>query len=166
MSRAIVEMLERQFKTNWSEESWAPPLQKALDGVTSVQAAWVPPGGGNSIWQILNHLNYYNERTLRRLNGEEPSSSMDTNTGTFGDPGNPADEAGWAEAVQRAHRLAERFLASFAELTDADLDKPFGDTTIGREIPLWILHDGHHTGQIVLLRKQQGSWPATRESFG
>lgn len=35
-------------------------------------------------------------------------------------------------------------------------------TCAGEEVMSLILHDAYHTGQIVLVRKLQGSWPGTR----
>jgi uncharacterized damage-inducible protein DinB len=34
---------------------------------------------------------------------------------------------------------------------------------VGEALTNWMMHEAHHTGQIVLIRKMQGSWPAQRE---
>ncbi|ANE46613.1 hypothetical protein SY83_10405 [Paenibacillus swuensis] len=166
MSRTIMDILQRQREAIWERESWCVPLAKALQDVTSAQAAWQPEGGGNSIWQTLNHMNFYNERIHSRLAGNLPPE-MDTNTATFGEAGDPADEAGWKAAVDQAYTLAEQLKVELSQLTDSDLERPFTkESNIGQEIPMWLIHDSFHTGQIVLLRKQQGIWPETREEFG
>lgn len=63
-------------------------LSKAIENLTAAQAAWQPPGGGNTIWQNLNHLNYFNERSLEKVKGDVPGKALDTNEETFGAPGN------------------------------------------------------------------------------
>lgn len=152
-----VELLLLQREQVWDNEAWIVPLSVALDGVTSEVAAWQPQGGGNSIWQLLHHVNYYNEEILNRLT-DQPLGTRINNRATFGSIGRADDEAGWLETVARTHELAERLREVIASLTDEDLEKPFASTTIGQELAVWLLHDAYHSGQIVFIRRQLGAW--------
>lgn len=142
---------------SWDKEEWFVPLATALEGVGAAEAAWQPPGGGNTIWQTVNHLNYWNGRMLGYLTGVTQPKGIG-NDATFGEPGDPANAAGWADTLELTRRVAEQRRAVLAELTDADLSRALGSGTVGEALPSWLLHDAYHTGQIVLLRKQQGSW--------
>lgn len=159
-----VEMLLKLRDMSWDKEGWFLPLAPALEGLTAAQAAWQPPGGGNTIWQTLNHLNYYNEKTLCRLTGETFTDTAANNDGTFGAPGSAEQEEAWQAAVAKARRVAEGLRRAISALTDEELDKPGQHGTMADRLTSWIMHDSYHTGQIVLLRKMQQSWPAHRDS--
>lgn len=166
MSRERAGLLLTLWAYGWDDEQWFVPLAKALEGVGAAEAAWQPAGGGNTIWQTVNHLNFYNERMLCRLTGTTAPAGPGSNTATFSEPGDPADAAGWQATLDRTRSIAEGMRAALARLSDADLDGPWppsGKSTVGTELARWLMHDAYHTGQIVLLRKQQGSWPAERE---
>ncbi|MDB4896756.1 MAG: hypothetical protein JWN15_3018 [Firmicutes bacterium] len=159
-----ISMLRKQRDFVWSEEHWFATLSQALKDVGPQEAAWQPPGGGNTIWQTVNHLNYYNEAILYRIIGRKFEHTASGNTATFGE-GSAEDAAGWEATAERTRQLANELSKALDELTDADLDKPNEKGhTLADELPAWVMHDAHHAGQIVLIRKQQGSWPAQRES--
>lgn len=162
MSRSQVEFLRLTREYSWDKEAWFPPLADGLKDLTVAQAAWQPTGGGNTIWQIVNHLNYYNQRLLHRITGEPLGPALADNYATFGAGDQAADEAAWQSTVEQTRAIAAGWARVLAELTDADLDRPLPQGTLGEALVAWIGHDAYHTGQIVLLRKQQGSWPAQR----
>lgn len=161
MTTSATELLLIQKDDTWDQCNWIVPLSKALDGLTSEQAAWVPSSGGLSIWQLVNHMYYYNFRLLSRIQGTPPSGTpAENNESTFGDPGEPSDTAGWSTLMQNTTQLAEQLRDQLASLEDSDLEAPYMDTNEkwAHELARWILHDAYHAGQIVLLRRQQGSW--------
>lgn len=164
MSRDRLDLLQAQLQFTWEKEGWFLPLAAALEGIGAPEAAWQPPGGGNSIWQTLNHLNYYNERYLQRLTGAPLGPALPDNDATFMNPGDPGDAEGWRAEVARAGVIAEGLRKALAEMTDADLAKPLTDSTVGGILPLLITHTAYHTGQIALIRKMQHSWPARRDA--
>ncbi|HYF95014.1 MAG TPA: DinB family protein [Symbiobacteriaceae bacterium] len=161
MSRDRVELLKDEFEMANSREGWYAPLAALLEGIGPVEAAWQPPGGGNTIWQTVNHLNYYNERILLRVRGAEVAPGLGTNEATFG-PGNPEDAAAWAATVQKAHEIAEGYARVLPELTDADLQQEVFGGPLLSTLSALVLHLAYHTGQVALIRKMQHSWPATR----
>lgn len=160
MSAGPVELFVVQKDNTWNVEEWIVPLSTALEGLTAEQAAWAPPGGGNSIWQTVNHFNYYNERMLSRLRGFEPGPRFETNEETFNVTGDAQDEAAWADVLAETQRLQLELREVIASLTDEALAAPYVNTgeTYAHELSRWLLHDAYHAGQIVLIRRQQGSW--------
>jgi uncharacterized damage-inducible protein DinB len=163
VNREWLELLRIEKDAVWDTEHWFIPLMMALDGVTAAQAAWQPPGAGNSIWQTVMHLNYYNERFLHRMLGTAPGQSVANNDETFVPAGGDNQEAAWAAELERTRRIGAGWQSALAELTDEAIARPIGEsTTVGQQLPHLLMHVAYHTGQIVLLRKQQGSWPAKR----
>lgn len=92
-----LDVLLIQKDDTWDQCNWIVPLSKSLEGLTAEQAAWIPPSGGLSIWQLVNHMYYYNHRLLCRMQGKEPTlPAVDSNEYTFGNPGDATD-ANWLE---------------------------------------------------------------------
>ncbi|MEF2964516.1 DinB family protein [Paenibacillus sp. M1] len=157
-----VGLLKIQKDNTWDREEWVVPLATAVQGVTTEQAEWVPPGGGNTIRETVNHLNYYNKRILNRLKNNPNAHSVDTNEATFANGERPAGADGWAATLAETERTAYELRQAIAGLTEEDLAAPYSgessDVLLGEELSRWLLHDAYHAGQIVLIRKQQGSW--------
>ncbi|OMF05588.1 hypothetical protein BK129_16595 [Paenibacillus amylolyticus] len=156
-----LDVLLIQKDDTWDQCNWIVPLSKSLEGLTAEQAAWIPPSGGLSIWQLVNHMYYYNHRLLCRMQGKEPTlPAVDSNEYTFGNPGDATDAAGWNTLMQGTTRLAQQLGDQLAALQESDLEAAYMDSEEkwAHELARWVLHDAYHAGQIVLLRRQQGSW--------
>lgn len=158
MNREIVNILEKQLTAVWKAPSWTATVHQALKGVSATEAAWPPPGAGNTIWQTVSHMNYYNKRTLNQINGNENTYNANNNEETFGQPGDPNDEAGWSHTVEQTFSISNAILS---EINKIEMDSEL-DPLLSGQLAKWLLHDVYHIGQIVLIRKQQGSWPAQR----
>ncbi len=160
------EILIEQFAVCYDENGWFVALKNALRNLTAEQASWKTKTLDNSIWEILAHLNFYNERYLKRFKGEAiPPSSLE-NSETFAGAGaGELSETAWQAEV-------ERFDAIMSEwrnlLESADEDKLAQAVSAENESPWWEVisnintHNAHHGGQIVVLRKLQGSWDASK----
>lgn len=159
MSITPVDLLVVQKDNTWDVEEWIVPLSTALEGLTAEQAAWAPPGGGNTIWQTVNHINYYNGRMLSRLKGIEPGPRFETNEESFNGTG-VQDEAAWEDVLAETKRIQLELREVIASLTAEALAAPYVNTgeSYGHELSRWMLHDAYHAGQIVLIRRQQGAW--------
>lgn len=160
MSVSAIDILLTQKDNTWDQCNWIVPVAKALEGLSAEQAAWVPPSGGLSIWQLVNHMYYYNHRISQRMQGITSGSAAESNVATFGGTGDATDEAGWNDLVRSTTELAEKLRTQLATLQQSNLDAQYLNTedTWGHTLSQWILHDAYHAGQIVLLRRQQGSW--------
>lgn len=153
MSNLSVQLIGKLREFSWEKESWFPAVLPTLEQVSSQEAAWQPEHGGNSIWQIVHHMNYYNEYILSKLGAYQGSFQL-TNQETFQQPGDPQDRAGWEETHRKVRDIHEQLNAVLANLTDADLTK----NQLGESLAAWVMHDAYHVGQIVLLLRAQGKW--------
>jgi len=178
MNLKLMDIFRMQYDFIWDTETWFLPLESALEGISSTDASWQPPGGGNTIWQTVNHLNYYNALLVKQLNdakprkkaskhkatfgdiGEAPNPKWEAvlAENTFGDIGDPADSDKWRATVAETRLIFESLRKSLAQMNDSQLDEEHVGT-LARQ----ILHNVYHIGQIVFIRKQQGSWPKERE---
>jgi hypothetical protein len=61
--------------------------------------------------------------------------------------------------METVHRQIQELLAS---AQDDALDRPLPTVPLAQSVLSLVLHDAFHTGQIVQIRKLQGSWPARR----
>jgi len=158
------EFLIEQFTVCYDENGWFVALKNALRNLTAEQAAWKTENLDNSIWEILAHLNFYNERYLKRFKGEQLPPSTLENSETFAGA-EIASEEDWQAEV-------ERFDAIMSEwrnlLESADEDKLAQEVSAENPSPWWEVisninaHNAHHGGQIVVIRKLQGSWDASK----
>ena len=158
------EMLLDQFTACYDENGWFVALKNALCNLTAAQAGWKPEKADNSIWEITAHLNFYNERWLKRFRGAEIGKSSLENSATFARAENADDEA-WRREVERFNAIMSEWRNA---LETADEGK-FGQTVSQENQASWAeivglinTHNAHHGGQIVILRKLQGSWDASK----
>ncbi|KFM95559.1 DinB family protein [Bacillus clarus] len=157
-----MESLLQNWDFCYDKEDWYPPLADALKTLTAEQADWRPAGEhSNTIWETVEHLIFYKKRLLKRITGEESQYPEGlTNEDTFAVASKT--ESDW-EATQ--NRLKSVHLGIRERITNLNVDQLQALVT-NRPLDEWlnslILHDVYHTGQIILIRKLQGSWPARR----
>ncbi|WP_145136903.1 MULTISPECIES: DinB family protein [Paenibacillus] len=157
------QVLLQRWDECFGQEDWYPPLVPALEGVTAEEAAWKPKGEAvNSIWENVNHLLYYKEYHLQRMRGENPDFKASSNDETFSNV-EDGDEA-WQKTVDRLKKVHGEIRSFLSGLSDSELNAPFPTRPLASLIHSLMMHDAYHTGQIILLRKLKGSWPASRNS--
>lgn len=155
----VKDLIQKQLEFSYKIEDWYPPLKDALEGLTADQASWKPEGiAVNSIWETATHILYYKERLLAQLRGET-FSSVQSNDDTFVSQNS---EEAWQELLTRFdenHDKLERLLSSFSV---EDFSKKYKDNSYAKMISSINMHDAYHSGQIIQIRKLQGSWAAKR----
>ena len=158
--QVVTQMFLDQHDMHWHENDWFASMDQALHGVIAAEAAWTSSGISNSIWQIVNHLIFWNEDVIHRIKGTENPHNAESNEETFGNPGDPEDEIGWAQTVQRLHEVMNHLKTVIADLDDEKLTAPYAPNrySTARLLSNIMMHDTYHVGQIVLLRKLQSSW--------
>ena len=151
------DILLDQFNTCFDSNGWFVATKNAIAGVTAEQAAWKPEGADNSIHEIINHLNYYNNAYLQRFKGTDYEYKAADNDATF-------DEGEAASCEEEAERF-NAIMSEFRELIGKANELKFDEIAPPRNEISWAeligninAHNAHHGGQIVLLRKLQGSW--------
>lgn len=158
------ELLLDQFAYCFDDNGWFVALKNTLNNLSAKDAVWKPDGADNSIWGILSHLNFYNERYLKRFKGEAIENSSLENHETFANDEN-ANEEGWAAEVKRFDRVMSEWRSAieaaeeskFVQAVSAENQSPWAEV-----IGLINTHNSHHGGQIVILRKLQKSWDASK----
>jgi uncharacterized damage-inducible protein DinB len=157
------EFLLDQFTSCYDVNGWFVALENTLNNLTAEQAAWKPDGADNSIWGILAHLNFYNERYLKKFKNESVGKVEMENSETFAAAEN-ASEDDWKREMERFNALMSDWRNA---LESADESK-FGQAVSAENQSTWAevvglinTHNSHH-GQIVILRKLQKSWDAAK----
>ncbi|MCW9129967.1 DinB family protein [Bacillus paramycoides] len=157
------EILQSGVKQVFYEEEWYPPISEALENLTAAQACWQPEGkASNTIWENVNHLLTFKERLLSRLHQDDTFVAPQNNDDTFVQGGPNDDDDAWQQTVKRTLHVHDALQSSLTSLQEAELDQPSPSLSVWQQYLNILLHDAYHTGQIVQLRKLQGSWPAQR----
>jgi hypothetical protein len=148
-----------------------------VEDISSELAARTVTGYPHSIWQIVEHMNYWMDYDLGKIAGETrpyPEKAIES----WPTCPNPAgeglarndDDVAWQATTRRFTGLLAR-LALLAESDTAALERKVqnvGSTKSLRESTvhtmLWqiAMHNSYHVGQIALLRRQSGVWPPER----
>jgi uncharacterized damage-inducible protein DinB len=148
-------LLLSELHSTHDNAEWFTPIKAAVAGLTAEQAKWVPqnaqgkidPSANHSVGMLAYHLVFWNENALARLRGEKPASPGN-NQETFND----FDAAHLDEIVQRLDRVMKDLEAAVEKMPDEKL---------ALKAPLIShisTHNAYHTGQILYVRKLQGSW--------
>jgi uncharacterized damage-inducible protein DinB len=134
------------------------PLMDAISGLTAEQASWQPTENSHSIWQIVNHVTFWNQWVLDRLQGIVHDAAYIRNDETFGNPGEAMNETSWREAVERVRAVCHKMRETVLQLDDSQLEQPYDDEGTPVKVVLadLALHDAYHIGQILYIRKMQG----------
>lgn len=127
----------------WTSETEMAPWSKAVAGLTHEQAAWKPPGGHHSIWEIVLHISFWREFELRKANGEARDEAEIARCNWSGPK--EVDESEWGGAVGRLAELQARVKAGMEESAEK-----------AEVLRCLLMHDAYHMGQIMQLRALQG----------
>ena len=145
-------LLLHELHTTHNKADWFVPITVAVDGLTAEQASWQPPAGGHSAGQLTYHLLFWNRRSLAGFKGETVDKFGGDNDETFV----KFDNKQWSDTVKQLDQVMtdmEKFVESADDAKLATLA-----TTIGNV----CTHNAYHVGQIVYVRKLQGSWNADK----
>jgi len=135
-------------------------LLNGLEGLSPDVAGTVVPGVPYTIFQILNHMVFWQEVALERIAGRPPRRVPNVEAGWPGPPAPDATHA-WDELVTRLATGLKR-LETYSLDPELDLDRvsePKRQRTVRQEIFMAAGHNSYHFGQIALLRRQLQSWP-------
>lgn len=133
----------------------------AVDGIPPGLRGAVPPGLPHSAWQLIEHLRIAEEDILDFcVNPQYDERTWPDDYWPVA-PAPPTDAA-WDDSVA-AYRRARKAMQQLARDPDVDLFAriPHGSgQTYLREILLVVDHAAYHVGQLVLVRRLLGIWPA------
>jgi hypothetical protein len=149
-------ILLAQLRSTHNKAEWFVPLNTAVAGLTPEQARWVPRSEGpknpapedHSVGMLAYHLLYWNMQALAQLKGEKVPPPPSDNTETF----NKFDTTNWPDTV----RKLDENLTAIEQVVEAADDAKIA--AIATTVAHIGTHNAYHTGQIVMIRKLQGSW--------
>jgi hypothetical protein len=149
-------VLLAELHSTHDKADWFVPVNTAIAGLTADQAKWIPansagkldPNANHSVGMLTYHLYFWNNNTLATLTGKKPAPVPSNNDETFND----YDAASWGKTVQNLDAVMKALEDLVANADDATLAK------IAPTIANICTHNAYHTGQILYVRKLQGSW--------
>jgi uncharacterized damage-inducible protein DinB len=150
-------ILVAQFTACYDKNGWFVATKNAIANVTAEQADWKPDGADNSIREIINHLNYYNNAYLQRFKGNEYEYEVAGNDETF----DKGEGDSWEAEATRFDAIMSEWRKQLEKADPSKFDElapPRNESKWQAVIANINAHNAHHGGQIVLLRKLQGSW--------
>jgi len=142
------EVLLSELRSTHTTPEWFVPANVAVKGLTPEQASWTDGKGNHSVGQLAYHLVFWNRQNLQRLKGEKPAAFSGNNDETF----NKFDTKTWNETVQQLDDVMKE-LEHWVETADETKLKENAQTFTHIST-----HNAYHVGQIIYVRKEQGSW--------
>lgn len=132
-----------------------PETGTILDGLDWKLAGTKPAGAPHSLFQLVNHMIYWQEWVVKWLDGKKPRPPKHTAGGWPGRV-SPANRREW-EGTLRRHRSALDELNK--RLRAADPFSKRGKMTRLEMLHIIGSHNSYHAGQVAFLRRQLGAWP-------
>jgi hypothetical protein len=137
--------------------------RRTVSGLTAAQALLAPDGSPHSIAQVLAHVHYWQEWML----GTAAAAQMlpFPEHADIGWPAVNTDEwdpvrEGFLAGLVRADELASDETLLARKIASGSVELPgWNEYTVGFVLADLALHNAHHLGQIVLLRRMIGAWP-------
>ena len=132
----------------------------ALEGLDPAMAGARVPGSPHTIFQVLNHMVYWQDISLGRMREEQPPEPPTAAEG-WEYPAAPEDESDW-EALVACFVEGLRAVEERVANPEVDLDRvvdPRHDRTTFEQVMMVMSHNSYHLGQIVQLRQQLACWP-------
>ena len=141
-------ILLEQLRSTHNKAEWFVPANTAVEGLTADQASWTDGKGNHSVGQLVNHLVFWNRRSLQKFKGESQEKFDGNNDETF----NNFDAKKWEAMVKQLDEVMTDWEKAVEGADDAKLKDWYS------EIAHIGTHNAYHIGQMVFVRKEQGSW--------
>lgn len=139
-------ILLEQLRTTHNQKDWFVPVNTALEGLTPEQAKWKDRSGNHSVMELANHLIFWDERSLEKFKGAPTPQFSGNNEETF------QGMESWDATVRKLDSVLTEWEKAVEAADDNKLTKWYSTIAhIGA-------HNAYHTGQIIYIRRLQGSW--------
>jgi DinB superfamily len=145
-------ILLEQLHSTHDRSDWFVCANVAVANLTPEQARWTDGKGNHSVGQLTYHLLFWNQRSLQTFRGENPPKFTGKNDETF----NNFDPKQWNETVHQLDQVMTGIEKAVESATDAQLAE-WAPT-----IANISTHNAYHIGEIVMVRKEQGVWDASK----
>ena len=146
------------------KSDWFVSAAAALKGLTASQAARRDDTDEHSVWQIVNHILFWNQRFLDRFQGRPVAKLEDVELAFEGER-TSGSEAQWQTVVANLDGVMAGWIEAVRGSDEARLEsrlKPDDPGTWYGVLTHMTIHTAHHLGQIVTLRKSHGAWDAAK----
>lgn len=153
------EILESALERALSGKGAHVEMLKAFEGLDWKLAGARPPGVEHSIFQLLNHIIYWQEWVVKWLDGDDPPIPEHASESW---PGEAAPSSGddWERTILRLQRLLEDLERRSRESDLFQKRISAGAEKSRLEMLVTIAsHGSYHVGQAVLLQQMLGAWP-------
>lgn len=145
-------ILLEQLHTTHDVKDWFVPVNIAVEGLTAEQAKWTDGSGNHSIGQLANHLVFWDLQQLNKFKNLPQPEFNGNNDETF----NSFNADNWKATVQRLDSVLKAWEKAIEEADDKKLQSWYSAIAhIGT-------HNAYHAGQMIYIRKLQGSWDANK----
>jgi len=145
-------VLLEQLRSTHNKKEWFVDAMTAVNGLTPAQASWKDGKGNHSAGQLTYHLVFWNRRSLAKFKGESATRFSGNNEETF----DSFDAKTWSATVRQLDEVMTE-LEKLVENADENQLKGWAS-----EIAHIGTHNAYHIGQIVYIRRLQGSWDAEK----
>jgi uncharacterized damage-inducible protein DinB len=148
-------VLNRTIRRALSGEGAHVEAEKVFEGLDWRVAGAQPEKAEHSIYQVLNHVSYWQGWVVKWLKGKSPAIPKHA-SGSWPGARSPAGRKEWEEAVQRF----EKGLVDLERLAGkVDLFSRNGEKTRIEMLHTIASHNSYHLGQVVVLRQMLGASP-------
>jgi DinB superfamily len=140
-------ILLEQLRSTHNTAEWFVPGNTAVEGLTAEQASWTDGKGNHSVGELTAHLVFWNSRQLAKFKGQPADKYSGNNDDTF-----KFDSKQWSTLVKQLDDVMTQWEAAVESADEEKLKSWY--TTIAHI----GTHNAYHIGQIIFVRKEQGSW--------
>ena len=155
MARADSEVLSKTLGRALSGKDAHVEVLKAVEGLDWRIAGKRPDGFPHSIFQLLNHIVYWQEWMVKWLDGDKPAAPKHA-SGSWPGGTEPANSEEWAQARRRLGKAIDALTRRCGE---GDPLSKRGRKSRIEMLQTIALHTSYHVGQVVQLRQVLGVWP-------
>jgi hypothetical protein len=151
------DVLLEQFLCCQKKSYWFVSFERAVAGLTPEQALWKKSDSENSIWELISHLFFWNERFLNCFKNNTIPKMEGNNDTTF----TYLNELEWGQVIDRFNVVMTDWYETIKNSDDEKFDQRVNEESIEtwlESLSSITLHNAYHIGQIVTIRKMQGSW--------
>lgn len=149
------EILERSIERALSGEGAHAESQGVFAGVDWKIAGTRPASAPHSLFQLLNHLIYWQDWVLKWLEGKAPALPKHA-SGSWPGTAGPVSKEEWERAVKNFCKGVDALARASRH---ADLFVKGGQKSRLEMLQTITSHNSYHIGQAVFLRQMLGSWP-------
>jgi uncharacterized damage-inducible protein DinB len=149
----IVEKAMRHALSGEGSHVGAKHIFEGLDWAVTGER---PSGAPHSLFQLLNHLIYWQDWVLSWLDGDNPPIPEAAGDSWPGSVGPPTEEV-WQESMARFTDGVDGMTRRTARA--GLFSKGYGEKTRLEMLQVIASHNSYHLGQVVFLRQMLGAWP-------